>query len=113
MKNDCNNTLIILTVIILGHFGCTQCLMLNIRYFVKAGWIWTADIFTLSSFFFWENIFEELDEDNGRMEVKEYCQWKCDPLNDDPRHEAVEVSLDKAGPHLLNLEWNDKPLCKV
>ncbi len=85
---------------------------MNVVNSVKAGWIRTTDVFALI-FFFRENLFEELNEDNGRMEVKEDCQWKRDPLDDDPRHESVEVGLHQIGPHFLNLKRCDKPLCKV
>ena len=86
---------------------------MNAVHFVKVGWIWTADVFTLSLLFLRENLLEELDEDHGRVEVKEYCQWKCHSLDDDPRHKTVEIGLNQIGPHFLNLEWRDKPLCKV
>ena len=60
-----------------------------------------------------KDFFEELNEDNGRVEVEENGQRKCYPLNDDPRHESVEACLHDVRPHLLDLEGNDKPLGHV
>ena len=37
---------------------------------------------------------EELGEDDGRMEVEEDGQRERHPLDDDPRHEPEEVSLN-------------------
>ena len=44
---------------------------------------------------------------------EEDCQRQGYPLNDDPRHETVEVGLHQAGPHLLDLEGKDQPLGNV
>ena len=47
-----------------------------------------------------EDLLEELDAADGRVEVEEDGQRQCDPLNDDPRHEAVEGGLHYVGSHL-------------
>ena len=44
---------------------------------------------------------------------EENSQGQGDPLDDDPRHEAVEVGLHQAGPHLLHLESEDQPMSQV
>ena len=70
-------------------------------------------IVTRSVFFSWKlrfqagwltaivNLFEQFHKDDSRVEVEEDCQWKSHPLDDDPRHEAVEVCLNEIGFHLL------------
>ena len=47
-----------------------------------------------------EDLLEELDAADGRVEVEEDGQGQGDPLNDDPRHDAVESCLNYAGSHL-------------
>ena len=64
----------------------------------------TALFFTVFVFFFCEDFFKEFDEDDGRVEVEEDRQRKRHPLDDDPRHEAVEVGLDQVCSHLLKIK---------
>ena len=47
-----------------------------------------------------EDFFEELDEDDGRVEVEKDCQRKGHAQDDDPRHEAVEVGFHQVCPDL-------------
>ena len=47
-----------------------------------------------------EDFFEELDEDDGRVEVEEDGQRKGHAQDDDPRHEAVEVGFHQVCPDL-------------
>jgi hypothetical protein len=72
-----------------------------------------AFLFAAFNFFFCEDFFEEFDEDHGGMEVEEDRQWKRYPLDDDPRHKAVEVCLHQVCSHLLYLEGDDQPLSNV
>ena len=60
-----------------------------------------------------KHLLEELNEDHSGVEVKEDGQGERHPLDDDPWHEAVEVSLHEVGPHLLDLEGYDQPLSEV
>jgi hypothetical protein len=60
-----------------------------------------------------KDLFEKFNEDNSRVEMEENGQGKCDPLNDDPRHESVETCLHDVRPYLLDLEGDDEPLGHV
>ena len=48
-----------------------------------------------------------------RKVPEEDCEWRGNPLNDDPRHESVEVCLHQAGLDLLDLKREYDPLSQV
>lgn len=47
-----------------------------------------------------EDLLEEFDAADGRVEVEEDGQGEGHSLDDDPRHEAVESGLHNVGSHL-------------